>query len=44
MIDLILSFEFDVIMHQCANFNGDLTHWGLVTPYDDRDLGQHWLR
>ena len=22
----------------------DLTHWGLVIPYGDRDLGQHWLR
>ena len=22
----------------------NLTHWGLVTPYGDRDLGQHWLR
>ena len=21
-----------------------LTHWGLVTPYGDKDLGQHWLR
>ena len=21
-----------------------LTHWGLVTPYGDRDLGHHWLR
>ena len=21
-----------------------LTHWGQVTPYGDRDLGQHWLR
>ena len=21
-----------------------LTHWGLVMPYGDRDLGQHWLR
>ena len=21
-----------------------LTHWSLVTPYCDRDLGQHWLR
>ena len=21
-----------------------LTHYGLVTPYGDRDLGQHWLR
>ena len=23
---------------------GKLTHCGLVTPYGDRDLGQHWLR
>ena len=21
-----------------------LTHWGLVTPYGDRHLGEHWLR
>ena len=21
-----------------------LTHFGLVTPYGDRDLGHHWLR
>ena len=21
-----------------------LSHCGLVTPYDDKDLGQHWLR
>ena len=21
-----------------------LTHCGLVTPYGNRDLGQHWLR
>ena len=28
------------------NFPGssELTHCGLVTPYGDRDLGQHWLR
>ena len=24
--------------------SSDLTHCGLVTPYGDRDLGQHWLR
>ena len=24
--------------------NALLTHWGLVTPYGDRYLGQHWLR
>ena len=23
---------------------GVLTHWGLVTPFGDIDLGQHWLR
>ena len=22
----------------------ELTHWGLVTPFGDIDLGQHWLR
>ena len=22
----------------------ELIHWGLVTPYGDIDLGQHWLR
>ena len=21
-----------------------LTHWGLLMPYGDIDLGQHWLR
>ena len=21
-----------------------LTHWGLVTPYDDIDLGHHWFK
>ena len=21
-----------------------LTHWGLVTPFGDIDLGQHWIR
>ena len=21
-----------------------LTYWGLAIPYDDIDLGQHWLR
>ena len=31
--------------HICASLGLDeLTHWGLVTPYGDRDLGQHWLR
>ena len=25
-------------------YNVSLTHCGLVTPYGDTDLGQHWLR
>ena len=25
-------------------FHYALIHWGLVTPYDDLELGQHWLR
>ena len=25
-------------------YNKFLTHCGLVAPYGDRDLGQHWLR
>ena len=31
---------------QCVQFAFDcsLTHWGLVTPFGDIDLGQHWLR
>ena len=27
----------------CLGLN-ELTHWGLVTPYDDIALGQHWVR
>ena len=26
------------------NMRSVLTHCGLMTPYGDRDLGQHWLR
>ena len=26
------------------DFWWELTHWGLLTPHGDRDLGQHWLR
>ena len=24
--------------------NLSLTHWGLVTPYGDMELGQHWFK
>ena len=32
--------------HSWDYYPGDLslTHWGIVTPYGDIDLGQHWLR
>ena len=30
-------------MYTCIE-NTCLTHWGLVTPYGDIELGQHWLR
>ena len=36
-----------VCVHWCAFARRDmaqLTHCGLVTPYSDSDLGQHWLR
>ena len=31
-------------MVSLGNDELSLTHCGLVTPYDDRDLGQHWFR
>ena len=30
--------------YRCYWGSGDITHWGLVTPYGDKDLGQDWLR
>ena len=35
------SYFCDLLSYIMANA---LTHWGLVTPYGDSDLGQHWLR
>ena len=40
------------LVRSCKHFGVDdilqisvvLTHWGLVTPYGERDLGQYWLR
>ena len=37
------------ISHPCLKFNSglakiSLTHCGLMTPYGDLDLGQHWFR
>ena len=40
-------FEWSVetyLKHLSANGKLCLTHCGLVRPYGDRDLGQHWLR
>ena len=33
-----------VVVDICKRKIKDLTHCGLVTPYGDKDLGQHWLR
>ena len=34
-------FPYGITSSQWGN---PLTHWGLVTPFGDIDLGQHWLR
>ena len=36
----IVEYDIDMYIH----INDVLTHWGLVTPFGDIDLGQHWLR
>ena len=30
--------------YQICMGSNELTHWPLVTPYGDMDLGQHWPR
>ena len=32
------------IFHNIAIVDLDLTHCGLLTPYNNKDLGQHWPR
>ena len=32
----------DVFLH--ASLSNLVIHWGLMTPYGDKDQGQHWLR
>ena len=39
-----LSQCWEIIENATTFLKNQLTHWGLVTPYGDRDLGQHWLR
>ena len=34
--------RFDIGMDVCTAFV--FTHFGLVTPYGEKNLGQHWLR
>ena len=34
---------FPTIMFDLRVRSIPLTHWGLVTPYGDEDLGQHWF-
>ena len=38
--------DFKEIYHQqpSHDIQTHLTHWGLVMPYGDTDLGQHWPR
>ena len=36
------SSTWGLVQLRCGAFL--LTHCGLVTPYGDRDLGQHWIR
>ena len=40
----LIYIGIEVISWEQRRFNQELTHCGLVTPYGDRDLGQHWLR
>ena len=36
--------EASTVYNFALKIQNILTHWGLVTPYGGRDLGQHWLR
>ena len=46
----ILLFEYNQSQGQWSLVPGGaeqltfITHWGLVTPYGDREMGQHWFR
>ena len=45
----IIVFVSSYVRIQCQLHNTEiwaisLTYCGLVTPYGDRELGQHWLR
>ena len=37
----LFTLEYSSFSNKIINI---LTHYGLVTPYGDIDLGQHWLR
>ena len=45
---LHIAILIDLIAIQFASYgpytNTSLTHCGLVAPYDDIDMGHHWLR
>ena len=36
-------YRFEIELINVPEVN-KLTHWGLVMPYGDRDLDQHWFR
>ena len=39
----LLEHNFTCIPQYLNHWISNLTHWGLVTPYGARELGQHWL-
>ena len=39
-----ISQRYETTQLGCISTDIWLTHCGLVTPYGNRDLGQHWLR
>ena len=43
IIKIHLEFTYPKL-HLNSPMTYELTHCGLVTPYGERDLGQHWLR
>ena len=44
VMDRTMSFNIADKISQNLMAPQVLTHWSLVMPYGDRDLGQHWLR
>ena len=41
-VKLMKTMWTDTFLFQ--HYDNVLTHWGLVMPFGDLDLGQHWFR